>query len=221
MEEVTKLISTYGLAVMISGVVIYFGIKFGNILLKDFEDKRATKKHGELASLRTEVSSTINAMLERIVLRTHACRAYVFEFHNGSMSMGGLPFLKMTNTYEALNEGTQSELHTRENMPMQLFSSFVDAICSKEYLVMDVNNRTGECSQFIYETLVERGISVTVHAKISDTNKRVIGYFGIDYCNDKPVNPMTVSESVGVVQTAAVELGALLSVQKISGRMAR
>jgi hypothetical protein len=138
----------------------------------------------------------------------------VFEFHNGAVSMGGLPFLKMTNTYEALNDGAKSELHKRENMPMQLFASLVNAIHKEESLVMNVNNRTDEVSAFIYETLVERGIAVTVCARIMDINQRVIGYFGIDYCAGKIVDADTISEAVKIAEEAAVELGALLSVNE-------
>ena len=212
MQDILEMISTYGLALVISGLVIYFAIQFGNMFLDDAKKKRDAKKHDALANLRNQISSTIIALLERTVLRARGCRAYVFEFHNGAMSMGGLPFLKMTNTYEALNDGAKSELHKRESMPMQLFASFVDAIGKHESVVMDVGNRTDEFSPFVYETLVERGISVTVRAKITDINQRVIGYFGIDYCAGKPVDADVISEAVKIVEDTAVELGALLSV---------
>ena len=213
MGEVIQLISTYGLALVISGLVIYFAIQFGNIALEEARRKRDAKRHDGLAAMRNQVSTTINALIERTLLRARACRVYVFEFHNGTQTMGGLPFLKMTNTYEALGEGAKSEAHRRENMSLQLYSSFIDALCANDYLVMDVNDRTGDYSQLVYETLVERGIAVTVRAKIMDINKKVIGYLGIDFCNEEP-DSATVRDSVGIVQDVAVELGALLSVNK-------
>ena len=212
MNEILMMISTYGLALVITGLVLYYAIQFGNVFLEDAKSKRAEKKHDDLVSLRTQISSTIIALLERTVLRARGCRAYVFEFHNGAVSMGGLPFLKMTNTYEALNNGVKSELHKRENMPMQLFASFVDALYKEDSLVMDVRNRTDMLSPFIYETLVERGVSVIVCAKITDINKRVIGYFGIDYCAERPLDDEVIKEAVKIVEDEAVELGALLSV---------
>ena len=214
MEDMAKMITTYGLAVIISALVLYFAFRFSNIFLKDFEQKRNLKKHDDLAMLRNQISATINALLERTLLRTQADRVYVFEFHNGNTALGGLPFLKMTNTYEALSGTAKSEMHKRADMPFQLFQSFVDAVYSEDYLVMDVNNRTDKYSAFVYETLVEREISITIRARITDINKRVIGYFGIDYGKNKTISEAVIEESVKIVQDVAVELGALLSVNK-------
>ena len=214
MEDMAKMITTYGLAVIISALVLYFAVRFINIFLKDFEQKRNIRKHDELAMLRNQISATINALLERTALRTNADRVYVFEFHNGNTALGGLPFMKMTNTYEALNGTAKSEMHKRADMPFQLFQPFVDAIYGEDYLVMDVNSRTDKYSAFVYETLVERNISVTVRVKIADISKRIIGYFGIDYCNGNPVSEAKVEESVKIAQDVAIELGALLSVNK-------
>ena len=214
MEEIIKMITTYGLSIMISGVVLYFLIKVANILIKNYEEKNKIKKHDELAMLRNQISVTINALLERTALRANADRVYVFEFHNGNTALGGLPFMKMTNTYEALNGTAKSEMHKRTDMPFQLFQSFVDAIYNEDYIVMDVNNRTDKYSAFVYETLVERNISVTIRAKITDISKRVIGYFGIDYCKNNPVSEAVISDSVKIAQDVAIELGALLSVNK-------
>jgi len=213
MEDILKAISTYGLALVISGVVIYFAIQFGHVHLEKFKQKRLIQKHDELAILRKQISSTINALLERTVLRAHADRVYVFELHNGTTSMGGLPFLKMTNTYEALGEKAQSQIHNRENMPMQMYSSFIDAIYNNDYIVMDVENRTQDYSKLIYETLAAGDIKITVRCKISDLNKKVIGYVGIDFCNGNNPREEDVYESVKIVQDTAIEVGALLTVK--------
>ena len=213
LEQNLKIISTYGLAVFISATVIYFAIRYGHIHLDEFKQKHGLKKHDELAIVRNQISTTINTLLERTLLKTHACRVYIFEFHNGAVSMSGLPFLKMTNTYEVLDGNTRTEMHKRENMPFQLFSSFVEAIYSKDYLIMDVDNRTNEYSQFVYETLVERDIAITVRTKITDINKRVIGYLGIDYTKNKPIDEAMIQKSIQTIQDAATEIGALLTVK--------
>ena len=212
MDELLKLISTYGLAIVISGLVLYFAIKLGNILVDSFKHKHTAKKHDDLSETRSRVSSVISSMLDRIVLKTHADRAYVFEFHNGHFSMGGLPFLKMSNHYEALGEGATSEANRRKDMSLQLYHSFTEAIAKKDYLIMKPDDRTGEFSPLVYETLAERGIHTTVRAKITDIHKRPIGYFGIDFC--KPVTDEAARACVETVIGAAAELGALLCVNK-------
>ena len=214
MEEIIKLISTYGLSVVISGLVLFFAVKLGNALFDDYKKKRAEKTEDTLAEARNHVSTTIMAILERTLLRAHCDRAYVFEFHNGTTSMGGLPFMKMTNTYEALGEGARSEMAGRENMPMQMYTTFINSITTNNCIIMDTRNRTDVATGFEYETLVARGVAVSVRAKIKDINMRVVGYFGIDYCQDKPVDDAVVEASIGLVQGAANEIGALLTVNK-------
>ena len=210
--EIFKAITTYGLSIVISGLVLFFAVKFGNIFLNDFQNKRGVKKHDELTTIRNQVGSVINALLERTVLRTRADRVYVFEFHNGSLSMGGLPFLKMTNTYEALGQYGKTELHKRADMPFLLFQTFVDAVYEKEHLVIDAENRTDEFAPLVYEILEERNIRITIRAKITDLNRKVIGYLGIDYCKGNPISREAAESNIDTLMNVATELGALLSV---------
>ena len=217
MDEIIKLISTYGLAIVISGLVLYFAIQFAHVFLEEYKQKRGIQHHDELHDIRAQVSSVINILLDRVLLKTRSDRVYVFEFHNGITSMGGLPFTKMSNTYEALNEGTASELHARENMPMSLYSSFMDGITCNDYIGLDIDDRRDAYSKLIYETLVTRKVKVTLRAKITDINKRIIGYVGLDYCREKPSDE-TLAQSIGILLDTATELGALLTVHNKKAR---
>lgn len=205
-------ISTYGLAIVISGLVLFFAIKFINVVYRAFEAKHGVKTHDELATHRNKVSAIITNLLDRAALKIHADRVYVFEFHNGSLSMGGLPFLKMTNTYEALAPGAKSELHKREGMPFQLFHTFVDAIYAEDWLCLDVDDREKKYQPLVYSILEERNVKITIRCKITDLQRRVIGYLGIDYCNGTEVTREKAESYVGEMLSIATELGALLSV---------
>ena len=211
--EILKNLSTYGTPLLIVAIILFFAVKFGNVLVDDFKRRRSGDNHDELTELRNQLSATINAVLERAMLKTRACRVYVFEFHNGSMSIGGLPFLKMTNTYEALGEGAKTEMHKRESMPFHLFQNFVNAIYENDYIVMDVDDRTNVFTQFEYETLVQRNVSLLVAARITDINRKVIGHLGIDYCGERP-DETTLKETIRIVLDVSVELNALLTVEK-------
>ena len=217
MEEVIKLISTYGLAIVISGLVLFFAVKFGNILIDDFKEKRGVTTHDERVIRRNLVGAEIDALLDRMALRCNADRAYVFEFHNGNMSLGGLPFLKMTCSYEATAPGIRPEQHRRDNIPFHQVQTFVDAIYAQEYLVMDTENRTDEFKPLVYEMLEEREIKFTVRCKITSLNGKVIGYLGLDYCKGSAVTKETAETYVAALRETATKLGALLSVKPKGG----
>jgi len=213
LEKLLELISKNGLALVISAGVLIFAVKFGNIGIDYLKEKIGVKKHDELAALRMQVSKTIQALLDRNVLRTRACRAYVFEYHNGTISLGGLPFLKTSCVYEALGEGVKSEALARKDLSLQLYNIIYDSLNRYPYIVLDVNNRNYDMDSALgYETLAKRGVSVSVRVKITDLNRRVIGFVGVDYSD--PVDDRTLQDAIDIMQDAAVEIGALLSVKK-------
>ena len=219
--EILIAISTYGLAIIISGLVLYFAYKFMNILFENFKNKHEEKheekpydekSHDERAAIRNQLGKTIKNILERVLHKTNSDRVYVFEFHNGNQSFGGLPFLKMTNTYEVHKPRVKSEIHKRESMPFLLFQHFVDAIYEKEYVIMDVNKKTDEFTSAEYGVLEARDIQFTLRAKITDLNQKVIGYLGIDYCTGNSTTRKNAEMYIETLMNTASELGVLLSV---------
>ena len=206
------MISNHGLAIVMSGLVLYFAVKFGNIYIENLKAKRGAKSHDELAALRHQVSTTIQTLLDRAILRTRGCRVYVFEFHNGSIGMGGLPFLKMSCIYEALGESVKSVARGRENMSMSLYSTLVESLYQHPFVILDVENRQPEIESSLgYETLIKWGVIVSVRTKITDINRRAIGFVGVDY-TERP-DDATLQNAISVMQDVAVEVGALLSVK--------
>ena len=216
-----RLVAEIGALVMCAALVGYavytaihtFKKWFDHKLTKtETAEKSDEKSHDERAAHRNQVGKTIMALLERTLHKTHSDRVYVFEFHNGNQSFGGLPFLKMTNTYEAHEPRVKPEIHKRESMPFLLFQSFVDAIYAKEYVIMDVGVQIDEFTSAEYGVLEARDIQFTLRAKITDLNRKVIGYLGIDYCVGSPVTREAAEVHIETLLNAATELGALLSV---------
>lgn len=62
------------------------------------------KAHDELLEQRLNQTHKIQSSIERLLYKVHASRVTLLEMHNGVNSIGGLPFLKATATFEALND---------------------------------------------------------------------------------------------------------------------
>jgi len=86
-------LETHTVSLVITAIVIFFSIRFGNLGFEYVANKLKEKKHEELIDIRANVNKAINSLIDRAMLRSNACRAYVFEFHNGITALGGLPFL--------------------------------------------------------------------------------------------------------------------------------
>ena len=217
LEKMLEYISAHGVGTVVLAIGIciggYFVIKLGNLGLDHLREKIKTKKHDEMTDHRMEVGKTVQDLLREFVSRTKACRAYVFEFHNGTVSVGGLPYTKTSCVYESLGHGIESEALSRQNMPLQLYSAIYYSLKKYPFIVLDVNNRDENMdSQLGYETLVKRGVSVTVRVKITDLSGRMIGFVGVDYSD--PVEDSTLQHAIDVMQEAAGNIGPLLSVKK-------
>lgn len=71
-------------------------IKIGYEIVTQVEDDQHTK----LMQHRLEIDPEMNAMLKELCDKTGADAAFIFEFHNGSNNLSGLPFFYMDMTYE-------------------------------------------------------------------------------------------------------------------------
>ena len=82
---------------------------------------------------------------------------------------------------------------------------------------MDVDDRTDEYKTLAYDILEERNIQFTLRTKITDLNRKVIGYLGFDYCKGSHVTREMAKRHVETLLNVSTELGALLSVNKKEG----
>lgn len=84
-------------------------------------------QHTERMKSREENDIKIHNIVEKLNYRTNSARTFVLEFHNGTESTGGLPFRKMTATYEAINVGVPpiAEDYKDLNLSLIPFSNYM------------------------------------------------------------------------------------------------
>lgn len=64
-------------------------------------DKQAKDKE----NLRRGINPKINSLLDRALVNTKADRIFIFEYHNGTQSLVGVPFIYAEMTYERYKDG--------------------------------------------------------------------------------------------------------------------
>ena len=183
--EVAKAVGEVGALVMCAALVFYAVLTGINALKKWTDLKMSNAKvptHSETVKTRLKITPEVKSVLNALLLQTHASRAYVFEFHNGTTSLGGLPFIYMSNTYEVLGQTASSQMHARQHMPFTLYDSLITHLIQQDVVTVDIRNKSDAFDAIIYETLDKRGTTVLIGTKLLDEHKRVIGFLGIDYC---------------------------------------
>lgn len=214
MEQFLDMIVKYGAPFVITAIVLYGAFRVMNIFIGKLEHTHGKQKekeeHEALLEKRRNVDKTINAALERVLMRTNCDRAFIFEFHNGGTNLGGLPFLRMSNTYEVVDTGILPQRHHQENISLSMYGRLVTKIIESPYVTVNANMKEEEIPAIAYETLHHMSIHTALYVRISDIKGRVIGYVGIDFVKaDKNLHG---NSHIQMVRELATEVGALLSV---------
>lgn len=63
------------------------------------------EKHNEMVKYRISVDPYISNTLKDLLINTEASRACIFEMHNGTNNLSGIPFLYADMTYEEVENG--------------------------------------------------------------------------------------------------------------------
>jgi hypothetical protein len=208
-DKVLNLVETQGLAVVIAVLFLYTLFKAINIMLDRLKKKSKEEQHDILLDVRKKVGEDIEDILNYAMLRANACRAYVFEYHNGVTSLGGLPFLKMSNTYEVVNAGVQSNQSTLMDLPCLLYQKLIRALDLNPYVFLNVNDRKEEYGQLVYEMMVEQGVTQAILFRFVDKKNRTAGFVGLDYaCTE----PKCTEGTIEIVRELAAKIGVLLAI---------
>jgi hypothetical protein len=219
MEVILNMIVTYGAPFVITAIVLYGAFRFMNIVINRFERNSSTTKatqtekeeHDKLIEIRKSIDGSINTALERVLMRTNADRAFIFEFHNGGANLAGLPFLKMSNTYEVVSVGVTPKRYSCEQMSLSMYSNLIGQIISNRYIVIDTSTKDERLQSICYETLLAQKIRSCILVRITDIKGKVLGYCGVDFIGkDKQVDE---SSDIKIIEELAIEVGALLTIE--------
>jgi hypothetical protein len=217
-NEILQLLVTYGTPLVITAAVLYGGYRVMNIYIDRLSTRVKREKleldgeHDKLLEVRKSIDKHIHKALERVLMRTNSDRVFIFELHNGEMGLGGLPFLKMTNTYEVCDVGIKPQKFHMEQMSLSMYHQLISTILEEAFIVIDVHERDAKVPGIAYETMLARNTHKTIFVRITDTRGRVIGFIGVDYC--KPDRNITGQSCIKLAQELATEMGGLLSVHE-------
>lgn len=84
-------------------------------------------------------SKLIQTILEQQLVELSAQRAFLFQRHNGGHYGTGKSMDKISTTHEAIEEGVSAEFHNFQNLPMSLWSTFLDNVIRNKAIYPSVD----------------------------------------------------------------------------------
>jgi hypothetical protein len=209
-SSVAILVAEHGVSIASAIVILYGVIRLINFAARLAEHKLlvSTVTRGSArddpATTRIVISPPVHGALNHLRLRARADRAYIFEFHSKCNSLGGLPFLHMSCSYEALSEDASSQLNARLNMPFSLFDSLVNLLIKQDVVMIDTRERISEIDPIVYETIEKRGTVIVIGAKLLNEQRRPIGFAGLDFCEPPDIAIINVDTAFINADTAFI-----------------
>lgn len=179
-------------------------------LLKEIKEQSAHDP--SLMPKRISMDVSVYNELFRLLFMSNASRAYVLQFHNGSVFNTNNPIWKFSKSYEICNNGVTSEVESTQNILIAHMSHLLNPLFNNsDPLVSGIKHiDTPSCTNFIKNNnfkvykatadkishyyissyLLNRSIRECIFAPIFDINNNIIGLICLDYCNEYQYDEM-------------------------------
>ena len=136
---------------------------------------------------------------------SNSSRAYILQFHNGSVFNTNNPIWKFSKTYEICNNGIASEVESTQNILVANMTQLLSPLfnngdttingiksidcpsCSnliKGNFKVYRANADKVSLYYISSYLLNRSIKECIYAPIFSNSNNIIGLICLDYCND-------------------------------------
>lgn len=227
LEAIKSLIADFGLSVSISAIFVFLAWKFikntmdqNNRLMKMILDERQNqgdsqqKKHKELIDLRLEINNKVKSVIETFRKETDADRIYIFEYHNGESNLNGLPFAKVSATYEILRPGVPSYKARLQGIPSGLILEFNQIILTEEKLAVRCINEYKLKDPVGHSVLIRPDVKSFYVSIILNAKGYPIGFIGMDYISTQSTEEQA-KKAVEMLCNCAIRIGTLLEIDNI------
>lgn len=168
------------LAILFLGIYNYKEIiHWGYEVIVQVEDET----HDKLMEHRLSIEDDIDDLLERICVETGADAAFIFEFHNGTNNLSGMPFFYMDMTYEKIiaDDKPLYSVNAWKNIPVTGYP-FISKNYRNGIYIGDVNDVATMDTSFSYK-LLSQGTQ-KIGALVMQGTRCPIGVIGISTGSD-------------------------------------
>lgn len=166
------------------------------------------KIHDYEMSLRMKNSAALNSAITQLMFETNADRVMLAEYHNGSASVSGIPFLKWSVTFEAFKDemgyGVANEYQQQQITLYPFLSHIGENYLYRGFVDTDLKNID---KSYAYK-LLSHGIEYIIVSQIVNDNGSKCGMLILEYTDASVINEFIVKQRL---HKASQECAALLT----------
>lgn len=144
-------------------------------------------RHNNCMSRRLQVYDKILSLLKDMTSISGGSRSFIYEFHNGTNNITGMPFMKFSMQYEYIvpNEGMLPVISSFQNIPYSSITPLINHLFQYKYKYCS-DTTQDEDKAVLMSYVRSRGAYATLYAPLfAIDNQTILGILGIDFKTDK------------------------------------
>lgn len=207
-KQVLTFFVVVSIVLMSVGVVAYITAQRGASDAVRTQLELQKKIHDYEMSLRMKNSAALNSAITQLMFETNADRVMLAEYHNGSASVSGIPFLKWSVTFEAFKDemgyGVANEYQQQQITLYPFLSHIGENYLYRGFVDTDLKNID---KSYAYK-LLSHGIEYIIVSQIVNDNGSKCGMLILEYTDASVINEFIVKQRL---HKASQECAALLT----------
>jgi len=173
LEQIRKTKTTVLIIILLGFILFYY---------KSLVTTVVTKKISRVDEVKKDINNNvlIQQMLDKLMLKYNADRAYIFQFHNTIKYYDGSHRNHQSMTFEVCDNGISFEAANLQNIPVSLYPMFLQQIMLERMNYCDVNLIKEQTTKMV---LIRQGIKSICIAPYFK-NGAFVAYIGLDYVKE-------------------------------------
>jgi hypothetical protein len=170
LEQIRKTKTIVLIIILLAFILFYY---------KPLVTQVVTKKIESVDEVKKDINNNvlIQQMLNELMIKYNADRAYIFQFHNTIKYYDGTHRNHQSMTFEVCNNGISSEAHNLQNIPVSLHPMFLQEVMLERMNYCDVRDIEEHSTKL---ALLKQGIQSIIAAPyFKDGN--FVAYIGLDF----------------------------------------
>jgi len=173
---------------------------FTSLPKKDYDEE-------DIVEIFTKLNEVFKEECKKINDKTHAARASIYVFHNGSVASHGLPFFKMTCVSEWISRGSgfQEQISKHTNLNLALFGTLVEELYNNGEFI--VNRNCEELEPYTYAFLSEK-TKTSIFNCVYDDNNRIMAFINVEF--KETLEPTQLDEIKTIIKNSCAKVQPVL-----------
>jgi len=126
----------------------------------------------------------VNELMKELLINLKADRVYINMYHNGGTFSNGIPFIKVTNTYEVTSIGVIPQIKNFQQLPISIYAYFNKAVVLKKILQITDVESYQDRDIGTYQILKAKDVKSTYIIGLYNQQDIPVGFMGIEYCRN-------------------------------------